>query len=774
MTSQDSSQRSRTTPLIWEGVPPRIKNFTGRVNILEQLRHRLSGSTAAVLLSKESLPQALQGLGGVGKTAVAIEYAYQFQADYNLVCWIRADQTPLIRSSLAKLARHLNLDAPSASGIDLTTAGVLDALRRGEPYARWLLIFDNADQPEDLLPYIPNGTGHVLITSRNHRWGASVDTMSLDVFERAESVQFLLRRIPKGLAERDAERLADKLGDLPLALVQAGAVIYEGGMGVGEYLRLLDERTAQILAQGISPEYPTSLTAAWQISIAKLRQQFPQALELLRCCAFFGPEPIPIDVFKLGSQESRTAVGAVIADPIDLSSAINTLGRYALVKKDGPCLTVHRLNQALLRDELDSGEQNDYRHDAHSILAAGAPGNPIDVKTWHRYSELVAHAGSPQTDLAHCQEPAHRAFALDVVRYLFVSGDFISCEAFAKRFIEQWTRDSGPDNEHVLDARRHLGNAQRELGRAAEAYRTIESALHSAERVLEPRNHLTLLLRNAFGTDLRARGNFRDALILDEETCLLHEEVFGADDPQTWRVMNNLALDYGLNSNYTGARDLHKRVYILQRDSKSNVSATEVLNSLTGLARAVRLCGNFTQARDLGQQAQSYSAYSEIGPEHHLSLRAATDLSIPMRRIPADYEEALDLAASTLERCRRRRGELNPDTMSAAVSLSNIQRTMGQIAQALELAESTANAYPGVYGEDHPYNYGCMGNLAMMRRLAGDLADGPPTQRAGPGGARREGDPRPLLPAHRRGQPRKRPRGTRSRRRGPRSSARTP
>jgi tetratricopeptide (TPR) repeat protein len=606
--------------------------------------------------------------------------------------------------------------------MDLTTAGVLDALRRGEPYARWLLIFDNADQPEDLLPYIPNGTGHVLITSRNHRWGASVDTMALDVFERTESVQFLLKRIPKGLTERDAERLADRLGDLPLALVQAGAVISEGGMRVGEYLRLLDERTAQILAQGISPEYPTSMTAAWQISIAKLRQQFPQALELLRCCAFFGPEPIPIDVFKFGSQESRTAVGPVIADPIDLSSAINTLGRYALVKKDGPYLTVHRLNQALLREELDQDEQNSYRHDAHSILAAGAPGTPTDVETWHRYSELVAHVGSPQTDLAHCQEPAHRAFALDVVRYLYVSGDFTSCESFANRFIEQWTRDSGPDDEYVLDARRHLGNALRELGKSAEAYQIIESTLHSAERVLNPRNHLTLHLRNAFGADLRAHGNFRDALTLDENTCVLHEEVFGPDDPQTWRVMNNLALDYGLNSNFTGARDLHKRVYVLQRDSKSNLSTTEVLNSLVGLARAVRLCGSFSQARDLGQQAQSYSAYSEIGPEHHFSLRAATDLSIAMRRIPADYEEALDLAASTLERCRRRRGELNPDTMGAAVSLSNIQRTTGQIARALARAEMTANAYPGVYGGDHPYNYGCMGNLALMRRLAGDPA----------------------------------------------------
>src|SRR6202035_4550546 len=130
--------------------------------------------------------------------------------------WIRADQTPLIRSSLAGLAEYLGLPAPPASGIALTTRAVLDALRRGEPYSRWLLIFDNADQPEELLPFIPGGPGDVLITSRNHRWGPIVETIALDVFERAESVQFLRKRGPKSLTDEDADRLAESLGDLPL------------------------------------------------------------------------------------------------------------------------------------------------------------------------------------------------------------------------------------------------------------------------------------------------------------------------------------------------------------------------------------------------------------------------------------------------------------------------------------------------------------------------------------------------------------------------------
>ena len=159
---------------------------------------------------------------------------------------------------------------------------VLDALRRGDPYRRWLLVFDNADQPEDLMDYIPSGTGDVLITSRNHRWQSVIETVQLDVFARAESKEFLTSRVQKGLSESDADRLAEELGDLPLALEQAGAVLAETGMPVDEYLRLLKEQVTRIMSEGTSPEYPMSMTAAWKLSVASLRSSCPRPWS---CCA---------------------------------------------------------------------------------------------------------------------------------------------------------------------------------------------------------------------------------------------------------------------------------------------------------------------------------------------------------------------------------------------------------------------------------------------------------------------------------------------------------
>jgi len=199
MTEPDARMARASIPAIWGGVPTRNKNFTGRDDILARLRQGASSRITAVLPEKDPnvpLPQGVHGMGGVGKTALAIEYAHRFGQDYDLVWWIPADQLPSVRGSLATLAARLGVEAQPAAGIDGLITAVLDALRRGDPYSRWLLIFDNADQPEDINDLIPRGPGDVLLTSRNHRWDAVINTVPMDVFLREESTEFLRKRVP--------------------------------------------------------------------------------------------------------------------------------------------------------------------------------------------------------------------------------------------------------------------------------------------------------------------------------------------------------------------------------------------------------------------------------------------------------------------------------------------------------------------------------------------------------------------------------------------------
>jgi tetratricopeptide (TPR) repeat protein len=700
-------------PSIWGNVPRRNKNFTGRTEILDHLRRGVPGRVAAIL------PAAAQGIGGVGKTAVAIEYAHRFRSDYDLIWWVPADDPVLVPSSLAALAEPLGLQSAMAAGVEGAATAVLDALRRGVPYPRWLLIFDNADQPEEINEIIPRGPGDILITSRNQQWQSWVETVHVSVFTRAESAEFLNQRVPGGLGAREADELAEELGDLPLALEQAGALQAETGMHVDEYLRLLREHIARLISEGRPAEYSRSMTAAWKLSLSMLSLQLPQAVELLRCCAFFGPEPIPRDLFRRVSHTRGTRISSLIADPILLSRTIGELGRFELIRIDGRTIQVHRLIQALLRDEIDPDEQASYRRDVQIILAAGAPANPEDHRLWPRYAALVPHVNSEAMHLESNTDPAVRGFALDIVRYLYRLGDHSSARKFAERFIGQWTKDSGADDPYVIDAQRHLGNTLRELGFYSDAYTMIQKTLTRSREILGQDEPLTLALENSFGGDLRASGDFAAARDQDLRCFRLHQEVFGSEEAHTVRVMNNLALDYGLNSDHQRARELFREAFILRSEATEGVSPRDLLTSWDSLSWAVRLCGDFTGARDVGEDAYDYGR-EVLGAEHYMTLRTLNDLSIAVRLAAADLQIAFRMATEVFETCTRILGERHPDTLAAAVNLGNTLRAVGRTTEALALAESAVGRYQGIYGPDHPYTHACAGNLAVLRRMTGD------------------------------------------------------
>jgi tetratricopeptide (TPR) repeat protein len=726
MTVPDARMARAGIPAIWEGVPTRNKNFTGRDDILTRLRAGASSRITAVLPEKDPndpLPQGVHGMGGVGKTAIAIEYAHRYGSDYDLVWWIPADQLPSVRGSLATLAARLRVEAQPAAGIDGLIAAVLDALRRGEPYNRWLLIFDNADQPEDINDLIPRGPGDVLVTSRNHRWDSVINTVPMDVFQREESKQFLRKRVSPGLTDADAERLAKELGDLPLALEQAGAMLSETGMPVDEYLRLLKEQVTEIMAEGKSLDYPWSMTAAWKLSVSALKERLPQALELLRCCAFFGPEPIPRNVFRRGVQETGTPVAEVVSNPILMARAIRELARYALVTMDGSSVKVHRLIQALLRDELTEDEQAAYRHEAHLILAGAAPANPDDAQNWSRFSDLLPHVNAESTELAKSRERGVRDLALNMMRYLHQSGDYTSGLSLTERFIEQWTKDSGLDSSDVLRAQRHLGNILRDMGRYEESFRVTDETLTRARVVLGEAEPTTLSLRTAFAADMRARGSFVAARQLDEESRGLLEGAYGPDDSRTLRLVSSLALDHGLNSDYRTARELYEYSFRGMSPTRTDSTASDVLGSWIGLSWTLRLLGQFQEAFDVSQDARDYAEDPDgLGQEHVATLRAVIAYTIVCRRIPEKRDEALDLARATLDLSTSRYGANHPETLAMGISLSNLLRTMSDDyhPEALALAESTVGRYPYVYGPNHPYNFGCRSNLALLRRVMGD------------------------------------------------------
>ncbi|MFC4061674.1 FxSxx-COOH system tetratricopeptide repeat protein [Planomonospora corallina] len=707
-------------PDVWEKVPPRNRNFTGRDELLARLRKGMSTVTAVV-----PQPQALQGLGGVGKTHLAIEYAWRYRSHYDLVWWIPADQRVLVPSALAMMAPRLGLPSATTAGAEETAEAVRRALQSGDPYHNWLLIFDNAEDPARIEEFIPRGPGHVLITSRNPDWENHFETLQVDVFERAESVEFLRKRLRRDISDEEASLLAEKLGDLPLALEQAGALQHETGMSVEEYIEQLDEQAARLLGVNRARGYPLSMTAAWRVSVSMLEDRLPEALRILRCCAFFAPEPIPRDVFRRGSRtlarhgkDTDPRLNAILSDPILLTTTLSELRRFALarIEPETRTIQVHRLVQMLLRDGLSPEQQARSRHEVHLLLAGSAPDDPDDSTQWQRFEELVGHVAP--SELAESTEPVVRRFALNVVRYLYQVGNYQSARSFAEDFIVRWSKADGSRHPDVLIARRHLSNILRGLGRYADDYELIRRTLDEMREVLGEEHSETLSATNNFAAALRARGEFLKARDLDAESLEAHRRVFGETHPSTLRVMNNLAVDHGLTSDYMRARALHLEAYQEQSDAARGVGKASVLSSWHNLSRAIRLCGDYAEARDLGEDAHTYGV-RELGPDHPVTLLAAKDLSIALRR-SGDLVQALELARDTHTRFRRLFADEHPDTMAAAINLANALRAAGALDEAFALTDQAVSRYPLVYGEAHPYTHACRSNLAILHRLLGD------------------------------------------------------
>ena len=715
--SAEIKEPAGSAPKVWSGVPARLRVFTGREELLERLHSGVGREITAVI------PHALHGMGGVGKTQMTVEYAYRYRNEYDLVWWVPAEESGYARATLAALAPHLELPPAGKTGVEEALAAVLDALRRGEPYRRWLLIFDNADSPEEISPLLPDGPGHILITSRNPGWDKLVDTVPVDVFTREESIEFLHKRLPRGLPAQDAYRLAEALGDLPLALEQAAALQLESGLSASQYLAMLEDRVDALMTEGQPGDYPVSMTAAWKLSVDELRTKRPDSIALLRCCAYFGPEPIPRDVFEMPPPGLDDELAQVLSDPLRLGRAVAGLNRYALARVDNGdrTLQVHRLIQALVRSEVHREHHDRLRSDVHRLLAASVPESPADNTGWAQFAKLFPHV--KVTRSAESDDPAVRSMVNMFVRYLYIAGDFRSAQDYAEAVEVIWTTRATSDDLGVFAIRRERANVIRELGQYAEAYELNRESLKNL-RVMDRSDaeyrQVMLDTLNSFGADLRAQGDFREARQHDEDSLKLHETDFGPDDYRTLRVVNNLASDYLLVSDYEGARKLAERCYKQTWRRGPGINAVDVLIAWNGLAQASRLLSDFSGAIDLGEDVSSFCA-EELGPEHPRTIRTLTDLSIAYRR-GGDYVAALDVAQETYHRCLRLFGNARPDTMAAATALVNVLRSTGLLEDSTSLAAEVVDLYPRIYGPQHPYRFGTATNLALLQRRSGDPA----------------------------------------------------
>jgi hypothetical protein len=657
----------RITPI--HNLPGRNKGFTGRGALIEALREQLRDSDGAAV-------QVLRGMGGVGKTQLAVEYAYRFAADYDVIWWVTAEQPELIGPQVAALATELGCAPPSSD----TAASVRAVMAELRARNRWLLIFDNVSDPAELRGWMPGGSaGNILITARSGGWDEISASIEIDVFNRVESAAVLQTRVPH-LSADDAGKLGAALGDLPLAVAQAARYLAETGMPAGEYLDLLTTRAAEILNEGRPVSYPLSLDAATRLAFDRLKREDVAATTLLSMCAFLAPEPVPARLVSAAADHFPEPLAARVADPVALRRVLAAIGRSALARVGDNALHMHRLTQAIVRDSLTTQQCFEARTQCEAMVIAGHPGDRADPVTWPAWAQLLPHLLA--VDPGSSTNAAILDLACDAAAQLWRRGDTRGTYELASKLYQQWRQRLGDDDPHTLSAAASLGDVAWDQGRYADAKELDEDVLERRRRVLGDSHPDTLVAASSLASDLRKLGRFQAAQELQQDTLARRQRLLGDDHPDTLHSARDLAATLRELRDTSAAEELDEDT--LSRSKRAlGTDHPGTLRSASGLASDLRRLGRFEASRELQQDAFARSR-RVLGDDHPDTLQCARELAAALREL-GETRGAKEIAEDTLARSRRRLGDDHPDTLQCARELAATLRELGDTRAAKKL-----------------------------------------------------------------------------------------
>ncbi|NJP47166.1 tetratricopeptide repeat protein [Streptomyces sp. PRB2-1] len=648
-------------PAVWQ-VAPRNADFVGREAALTGLWEQFAAQPG---------PQVLWGLAGVGKTQIALEYAHRFASQYDMVWWVPATDADNIRATLVRLDHKVSTASGSTPRKDWEA--LVDELRQGKHFQRWLLVFDDADSYESIAPFLPGGNhGHVLIASRNPDW-AGLTTRQVEVFTPQESLALLSRKLP-GAGDSELDALAQRLGHLPIWETATTAWLVNTGESVAEFIDQLDASGPRVVAERQSPRFEEAAEAC-VLAYERLREQAPAAARLLELCSCMSSDGVGLRIVQSPAMTALLGtVDAAVQDSMRVPGLVNQLRvqTLAVVDPHTHLLKVHRLVQSLVLDHMSEEERRATRSDALKVLAAQVPDAlRRDAREFRDvFAELDKHvtaSGALDSD-----DPGVHDWLISQVRYRWFNGQWEAGRELGTRVLDRWRTRLGEDHSSVLKLEAQVGAACRMLGRYREA---LTHSQHSwrVQRDRAPRDPYTLFAARGYAADLRAHGKFIEAYEEDRATYSGLCAEIGEDQVETLNASSNLALS---------------RYYCESAES----AARQDLSTFE-LRRRV------------------------LTDDHHLTWKSCA-------RVGADYREAwqLDLSEQYLAQARdglvSLQGPTDPLTLQTVQNLGMTLLRQGRTTDALAMIQSTHLCFQQ-WQDDHPLTIFCRMAMAAAHYAAG-------------------------------------------------------
>ncbi|WP_420629657.1 FxSxx-COOH system tetratricopeptide repeat protein [Candidatus Leptofilum sp.] len=711
-------------------LPPPNPRFTGRQQHLELLQ-----TTAVKHRSMNGFAQAITGLGGIGKTQLALAYAYRHRQTYDIIWWINGSDATQVESDLLLLGQRLLLplpanDFPAARQIVLSWLSSTDK--------NWLLIYDNVDtlNARQLRPYQPSGAGHILITSRNPHWAKQAWVLDVNVFTSQESTAFFQKRL-HGASDPALLPLAEALGYLPLALEHAAAYMETREQTAAFYLKQFKTRRQELWERTEPPDdYHATIATTWDISFKQV-QKTPGAAELLALCCFLAPNDIPLFLlskhsdalrkiewfaFFLSRKTIRKNLRIVLENSMMRADALSVLRKYSLLNGSEESLNIHQMVQMVYRDRIGREKELEWVELASELLISAFPVDNHDVITRKARRQFLPHLQCLIVAANSLEIADHNLVALNLGAGTLLkdSYEYDAAKPYFERGLAISEKVLGTDHPHTNICLIALGKLLMANGEFDMARPYFERALTFFEKAMGGDHPNTATSLNILGSLLLETGKYEAAKPYYERALAIREEIMGANHPETASSLRSLGSYFMNIGEYEAARPYYERALAIRKEIMG-ANHPETASSLNSLGVLLFTKGEYEEARKYFERALAIEE-EVMGVNHPGTATNLDNLGSLFEKI-GDYATARLYFERTLAIREEALGVNHLDTATSLNNLGHLFWTTRDYAASKPYFERAHAIYHKVLGADHPDTATSLNNLGSLFLRTGDYEE---------------------------------------------------